>query len=826
MKPYNPNAIEEKWLKHWQSKKLFQGTAATKPQDKYYALWAFAYPSGSGLHVGHVESLAALDILVRYLRMTGKDVFFPVGWDAFGLPAENYAIKTGIPPEKTTRDAITNFEGQVKRIGISMDWESELATCDSEYYKWTQWIFVKLFEAGLAYRDKSSVNWCPQDKTVLANEQVINGACDRCGSSVIQKDLEQWKFKITKYQDELIKGLEKVDWPQSTRDQQINWIGKSEGTSVKFNLGEDKILECFSTRLDTVFGVTFLVIAPEKFKEFGLEALVEEKRKSSVASYLDAASHKTEEQRRVGEKDKTGVDTGLFVAHPITGAQIPVWIADYVLAGYGTGVVMGVPAHDPRDHAFAMQHGLEIKPVIESENGEESQGLFSDYGKLINSGKYSDLSSKEAITKLIADYPQAFAKKTTYKLRDWLISRQRYWGAPIPMVFCESCAQEGKGANKQMLGWYAVAEAQLPVKLPQVPDFRPTDDGKSPIEKASESWKFTKCPGCGGQAKREVDTMDTFVDSSWYFLRYVDAHNDREFASKEKLKQWLPVDNYLIGAEHSVLHLLYSRFFVKFLHEQGYLSFDEPFLKMRHQGMILGPDNRKMSKSKGNVINPDDVIEKFGADTLRVYEMFMGPLDADKAWDTSAVNGVYRFMNRIYTLVQRNLELSKSGEIKTNEALRRQLHKTIVKVGKDISTYHFNTAVAALMEFSNSWSEAINKSEGLSQADLVSFTKIIAPLAPFLAEELFELVSQNKKSVHQHAWPEADSSLLVEAEVEIVVQVNAKVRTRFSIPSHESQDKEALKRLATAALKQAGIEITTGTQMIVVPGKLVNAVLK
>lgn len=815
MKPYDPKQIEEKWMKHWREAGLFQGTAKKnkgKRVDKFYDLYAFAYPSAAGLHVGHAEPLTAVDILARYHRMDGREVFFPVGWDAFGLPAENYAIKTGVHPQKTTKDAIHAFEKQVERLGISFDWETEIATSDPTYYKWTQWIFIQLFKAGLAYRDKGYVNWCPQDKTVLANEQVVSGCCERCGSKVIQKELEQWKFRITQYQDELIEGLSQVDWPKSTREQQINWIGKSEGAEVKFQLSAtDLPISCFTTRLDTIYGVTFLVVSPEKFKALNLLDIVSTDRKNSVASYLDSAFHKTEEERRVGEKDKSGVDTGLLVLHPLTGAEIPVWVADYVLAGYGTGSVMGVPGHDARDRGFAEKFGLPIKEVVK------------ETGTLFSSGEYSGLSSSQAVQKLLKDNPEKFQKKTSYKLRDWLISRQRYWGAPIPMVYCEACAQEGKGQRGEMLGWYTVPESDLPVKLPELLDFRPTDDGRSPIEKANDSWKFIQCPGCQGKAKREVDTMDTFVDSSWYFLRYTDPRNPSQFASKPELKQWLPVDFYLIGAEHTVLHLLYSRFFVKFLRDLGYLSFDEPFLKMRHQGMILGPDGKKMSKSKGNVINPDDIIEKFGADTLRVYEMFMGPLDADKAWDTFAVAGVYRFLTRVHKLVSENPRSLTISDAK----LERKLHKTIKKVGTDIANYHFNTAIAALMEFCNAWAESLSRAEGLSSEDLANFVKIIAPLAPFLAEELYHEIKGTQKalSVHTEAWPIFNPNLAQDEEIEIVVQVNAKVRGRFMVSTSNSQDKEALKRTALLLLKELGFETEAAKHVVVVPGKLVNVVI-
>ncbi len=783
MTQYDPKTSEEKWLNSWETQRLFQDTAksfSSSDKEKFYALFAFAYPSGSGLHVGHVESKTALDILVRHLRMTGKNVFFPVGWDAFGLPAENYAIKTGIHPSVTTKNAIDTFRRQIKRLGISYDWSAELATCHPAYYKWTQWIFIQLFRAGLAYRDRGWVNWCPQDKTVLANEQVVNGECERCGAKVVQKELEQWKFRISAYQDELLSGLDQVDWPKATKEQQMNWIGKSEGAVVKFKVQNSTFkseLECFTTRLDTIDGVTFVVMAPEKFKEYALIDQVEEKYRDEVLHYLDESFHKTEEQRRVGEKNKTGVDTHIKLLHPITNEEVPLWIADYVLAGYGTGVVMGVPSLDDRDGSFAKKFNLPIREI--------------------------KLRSAEETLQLLQDHSSAFAKKTSYKLRDWLISRQRYWGAPIPMTWCNTC------------GWQPVPEDQLPVHLPELSDFTPTDDGHSPLEKADTDWLYTTCAQCGGKAKREVDTMDTFVDSSWYFLRYASRNVTEAIFDKQLTNSLLPVDLYLIGPEHIVLHLLYARFFTKFLRDQGYLSFDEPFAKMRHQGMILGPDGKKMSKSKGNVINPDEIIEKFGADTLRIYEMFMGPLDADKAWDTNSLVGIYRFLHRVHMLFQRNLEkLSESG-VAEHSKLSRKLHWSIDKVTRDIPELKFNTAIAALMELANVWSASIESHELMTQEELQSVAQVLAPFAPFLAEELWSLISQTG-SVHLSIWPKVDLSLLREDDVEIVVQVNGKVRSRFTISKDHTREQ----------LQERALQLVTEVpkKVIVVPGKLVNIV--
>ncbi len=799
---YNHQEIETKWQEIWENDNLFQDSAKINPANKLYLLFAFAYPSGSGLHVGHVESKTALDILARYHRMNGKDVFFPVGWDAFGLPAENYAIKTGTPPEVTTKNAISTFERQLKRIGISYDWDNEIATCDPTYYKWTQWIFLELFSKGLAYQATGKVNWCPSCQTVLANEQVVNGHCERCDTEVIQKDMKQWFFKITDYKDELIEGLQDVDWPNPTKQQQINWIGKSEGVEVDFALKNSdasseasQSLKVFTTRVDTIAGVTFMVVSPEKFVELGLDGVQPEANKEACAEYLKASSKKTEEERKIGEKNKTGVDTGLFVVNPVTGNDVPVWIADYVLAGYGTGVVMGVPAHDSRDKAFAKKFGLEIIPVIESEDEMA-------YGKLINSGKYTGLSSKEAMEKIPADFAGIMKVTQNYRLRDWLISRQRYWGAPIPIVY----DPEGQP--------HPVKQEHLPWLLPTDVDFKPT--GESPLRSSVEfKSRVEKLYGEGWTP--EYDTMDTFVDSSWYFLRYVDSKNELQFASPEQLKNWLPVDFYMIGPEHIVLHLLYSRFFTKFLRDQGYLNFSEPFLKMRHQGMILGPDGRKMSKSKGNVINPDDVVEKFGADTLRVYEMFMGPIEADKPWDDRSVVGIHRFLRRVYDLV-----MSDQNEKEISQVVSK-LQKTIVKVTSDTPELKFNTAIASMMEMVNVWEE---NNGGLSRSQKEQFVKLLAPYAPFIAEEMWYKVNNN--TIHKSEWPKADENLIQQEEVVLPIQINGKLRGELKISPADLSNltKEQIQAMAEALPAiQKRLEGQTVKKFIYVPRKIANLVI-
>lgn len=793
---YNHQEIEQKWQEVWEEDNLFQDSAKGDVSNKLYLLFAFAYPSGSGLHVGHVESKTALDILARFNRMKGKDVFFPVGWDAFGLPAENYAIKTGTPPEETTKKAMATFGRQLRRIGISYDWENEIATCQPSYYKWTQWIFLQLFNKDLAYQATGKVNWCPGCQTVLANEQVIDGHCERCDQSVVQKDMKQWYFGITKYQDELIDGLKDVDWPEPTKQQQIHWIGRSEGVEIDFSLKSiDQTITCFTTRVDTIGGVSFMVLSPEKFSEMNLVEEQNDEFKGATGEYVTAALKRTEEERKIGEKHKTGVDTGLKAVNPVNGEEISIWVADYVLAGYGTGAVMGVPAHDKRDRAFAQKFGLEIVQVIDSE--EETA-----YGKLINSGDYNGLTSQEAMKKIPSDFSGEMKVTKNYRLRDWLISRQRYWGAPIPIVY----DPEGKP--------HPVQEEHLPWKLPTDVDFKPT--GESPL-RSSVEFKQRVEDLYGKGWTPEYDTMDTFVDSSWYFLRYTDTKNEQIFASKEQLSKWMPVDFYMIGPEHIVLHLLYSRFFTKFLRDEGYLDFDEPFKKMRHQGMILGPDGKKMSKSKGNVINPDDVVDKFGADTLRVYEMFMGPIYADKPWDDRSVVGIHRFLRRVYDLVMRD------DNEKVNEKTVFKLHKTIKKVSEDISELKFNTAISSMMEMINLWE---SNGGGLRKEDKMKFVQILTPFAPFITEEMWHKV--NNKSVHLSNWPKFDENLIKEDEVRLPIQVNGKLRGELVISRQELESMSKEDILSKAKSSKKVIKWLQGKEIIkeiYVSGKIINLVV-
>ena len=825
---YNPNRDEIKWQNFWEEQQLFQNTPqkSNSQKEKLYLLFAFAYPSGSGLHVGHVESKTALDILARYYRMKGKEVFFPVGWDAFGLPAENYAIKTGVHPVQTTKDAINTFRRQIKRLGISYDWANELATSHPGYYQWTQWLFLELFKKGLAYQGEGMVNWCPSCQTVLANEQVVNGLCERCGALVEQKKLKQWYFKITDYKDELISGLNQVDWPAATKQQQLNWIGKKEGINITYQVKDQKgqqigAVTCFTTRPDTNFGATFVVLAPEH--ELAQRVA---KNNREAASYIEAANHKTELERQQEGRRKTGVFTGFYAINPLTQRQMPIWISDFVLAGFGTGAVVGVPGHDRRDFEFSQAFGLEVIRVVAKGNDTSSinqlQQVYEDDGVAINSDFLDGLATQPAKEKIM-DYLESKGwgeRVTTYKLRDWLISRQRYWGAPIPIVY----DPEGKA--------HPVKREHLPWLLPTDVDFNPK--GESPLKSSKEFIQRTeKLYGQGWRP--EFDTMDTFVCSSWYYLRFVDARNPKDFATRASLDKWLPVDFYMIGPEHIVLHLLYSRFFTKFLRDQGYLAFDEPFLKMRHQGMILGPDGKKMSKSKGNVINPDEIIEKFGADTLRVYEMFMGPIEADKPWDIRAVAGVYRFLGRVYQLALQSMVDSHSAIDKKPQAkdLSRKLQQTIVKVDKDLKNLKFNTAIAALMELTNLWEK--NEQNRLSEEELFEFIRLIAPIAPFLAEELFmrlkeaELTKSQALSIHLETWPQADEALAQEETIIIPVQINGKVRDELVIDSNQAgkeHQNEILAQAQASTKVKRWLADKAVTKAIYVPGKIVSLVSK
>lgn len=808
---YNHKEIEPKWKKSWEDQALFQKTYVDRNSErkKNYLLFAFAYPSGEGLHVGHVESKTALDIIARYKRMNGEDVFFPVGWDAFGLPAENYAIKTGVPPAETTKKAIKVFSRQIKDLAISYDWETEIATCHPEYYRWTQWIFIQMLKKGLAYKRKAPVNWCPSCKTVLANEQVVDGGCERCGTQVLQKELEQWFCGITKYKDELISGLDQVDWPVYTKNKQLQWIGRSEGAQINFKIdGTEDVLSVFTTAHDTIYGATFMVLAPEhKLIAKYLESKPAGFIYDEVNAYVEKTKTKMEEERVIN-KEKSGVFTGMYVVNPANGKKIPVWIADYVLSGYGTGAIMAVPGHDDRDFDFAEKHGLNIDYVVDGHDflsylGEVKNNKASYILK--NSEEFNGMNFEEGRAAMLAKFEkEGFGEaKVEYRLRDWLVGRQRYWGAPLPVVY------DPQGNP------HPVKEEHLPWILPTDVDFKPT--GESPLADSKEfKERVERLYGKGWTP--EYDTLDTFVDSSWYFLRFTDPRNTECFADKEQMKKWLPVDFYMIGPEHTVLHLLYSRFFTKFLRDEGYLTFDEPFLKMRHQGMILGPDNKKMSKSKGNVINPDSVIEAYGADTLRVYEMFMGPIDADKPWSETGVKGIRRFLDRIWRMVEMDKRPADSSE-----ELKREIHKLIKKVGSDIESLKYNTAISALMEFLNKWER---DSDSLSNQDVKVFVKLLAPFAPFIAEEMWALIGASKvESVHKQSWPLFDEELAKDSQIKVIVQVNGKLRGDFIVDASEVSNEDSMKALAKEKVKSylGGKEIL---KEIYVSGKLVNFVVK
>ena len=820
-----PAEFEARWVKQWSDEGLFQKTYEQKgvtDENKMYLLYAFAYPSGSGLHVGHVEPVTALDILARYYRSIGKKVFFPVGWDAFGLPAENYAVKTGVHPAKTTAQAIENFSRQIKQIGVSYDWATEVATCHPGYYKWTQWLFLQMYKKGLAYKKKAPVNWCPSCQTVLANEQVVEGACERCGHDVIQKEMEQWFFKITEYKDELISGLDKVDWPKATKQQQLNWIGRKNGINITYDIENiHDTITCFTTRPDTNFGATFIVLAPEHLIVQNLIAgkyanIVSELQKKEVAKYFQQALKKTEEERKSEGKKKTGVFTGLYAMNNLNGKEMPVWVSDFVLAGFGTGAVVGVPGHDKRDFQFAATFGLPVVRVV-SEQGNigpisSEEQVQEDEGIMVNSDFLNTLDVHTAKEKIM-DYleEKGWGKRvTTYNLRDWLISRQRYWGAPIPIVY----DPEEKP--------HPVKIEHLPWMLPTDVDFKPT--GESPLRLSKEfKDRVEKLYGKGWRP--EYDTMDTFVDSSWYYLRYCDPRNEKEFSQKDHLKRWMPVDFYMIGPEHIVLHLLYSRFFTKFLRDEGYFETDEPFSMMRHQGMILGSNNRKMSKSKGNVINPDDIIEEYGADTLRMYEMFMGPIDADKPWSPKSVQGPYRFLKRVWKLYQEVRVTSDKLQGEGNEELVTKLNKTIQKVGDDIKELKFNTAIAAMMEFLNEWEKARNvNSVTCSVEDAKKFLKILSPFAPFMTEELWRNVLEEQQSIHLAVWPKADTSLLKTVTVTIPVQINGRLRDTITI-SVDAPEEQVIQKAQESEKIKKYIGGGKYKKTIYVPGKILNIII-
>ncbi|MEJ8751018.1 leucine--tRNA ligase [Lagierella sp. ICN-221743] len=800
---YNPNAIEKKWQKYWEENKTFK-TEIDENKEKFYALIEFPYPSGQGLHVGHPRPYTAMDIVSRKRRLQGYNVLYPMGWDAFGLPAENYAIKNKVHPAVITRTNIDRFRNQMKSIGLSFDWDREIDTTDPEYYKWTQWIFLKLFEKGLAYKKEMPINWCPSCKTGLANEEVIGGNCERCGSEVEHKIKSQWMLKITEYADRLIDDLAEVNYPERVKMQQINWIGRTHGCELDFKVSNlDDFIKVYTTRPDTIFGVTYMVIAVdhpllEKHKNII-------KNMDEIAAYRQEAEKKSEFERTQLVKDKTGVlIDGITAVHPFTGKEIPVYVSDYVLTTYGTGAIMAVPAHDQRDYDFAKKFGLEIIQVIS--RGENDKLPLTEIvnGKLINSDFINGLDVKEASEKIIskAEELKIGNRKTNYKLRDWVFSRQRYWGEPIPLVHCEKC------------GWVAVPEEELPVKLPEVDNYEPTGDGESPLANI-ESFVNTKCPCCGGAARRETDTMPQWAGSSWYYIRYVDPKNNNGIASKDAINYYLPVDWYNGGMEHTTLHLLYSRFWHKFLYDIGVVNTKEPYKKRTSHGMILGDNGEKMSKSRGNVVNPDDIIRDYGADTLRTYEMFIGDFEKSAPWSENGVKGCRKFLERVWKL-QDMLEESEEY----SENLEGEIHRTIKKVTEDYENLKFNTAIAQLMTLIN---EFYSNSK-LTLKDFETFLILLNPVAPHITEELWELKMKNG-NVHEQNWPEYDESKLVESVYEIPVQLNGKVKGTIKINIDEEKEAIFDKVISSDEFKDA-LEGKNIIKKIYVPGKIINLVIK
>ena len=807
---YNHRVIEKKWQKYWEENKTFK-TLDDHTKEKFYALDMFPYPSGAGLHVGHPEGYTATDILSRYKRANGYNVLHPMGWDAFGLPAEQYALDTGNDPREFTKQNIDTFRRQIKELGFSYDWDREVNTTDPNYYKWTQWIFKKLYEKGLAYVDEVPVNWCPALGTVLSNEEVIDGKSERGGHPVERRPMRQWVLKITDYAEKLLADLDILDWPESLKAMQRNWIGKSVGAEIDFKIeGTDKAFTVFTTRADTVFGVSYCVLAPEHKL---VEEIVTEGQRAAVEEYLDIVKRKSDLERTDLNKDKTGVFTGAYAINPVNGEKVELWIADYVLASYGTGAVMAVPAHDERDYEFATKFNLPIKAVIE-DNGEVVVPFYGD-GKHINSDFINGLNNEEAIAKVIEflEENKVGRSKVTYKLRDWLFSRQRYWGEPIPIIHWEDGTMT------------TVPDSELPLLLPETDNIKPSGTGESPLANIEE-WLNVVDPETGKKGKRETNTMPQWAGSCWYYLRYIDPHNDEMFADPEKLKYWLPVDVYIGGAEHAVLHLLYARFWHKVLYDLGLVPSREPFQKLFNQGMILaeGKDGRpeKMSKSKGNVVNPDDIIVSHGADTLRVYEMFMGPLDASIAWSENGLDGSRRFLDRVYRLFvdEETGKVNDKVQDKENPELEVSYNYTVKKVSEDIEILGFNTAISQLMVFVND----CYKAEFIPRKYVLGFIQLLAPFAPHLAEEMWEIYG-NTESISYAPWPTFDESKLISDTVEIVVQLMGKVKAKLDVKKDLTPAELEEIVLANDEVK----ELIAGKQVmkvIVVPGRLVNIVAK
>lgn len=799
---YNHHEVEPKWQKIWDDEKAFAtGEDFSKP--KFYALVEFPYPSGQGLHVGHPRPYTALDIVARKRRMQGYNVLYPMGWDAFGLPTENFAIKNHIHPKIVTKNNVERFKKQLHSLGYSFDWDREINTTDPGYYHWTQWIFLKLFNAGLAYKTEMPINWCTSCKVGLANEEVVNGVCERCGSEVVRKVKSQWMLKITEYAEKLIEGLDGVDYVERIATQQKNWIGKSTGAEVNFAItGKEDKITVYTTRCDTLFGATYMVMSPEhpyidKYKD-------SIKNWDAVVAYREEASKKSDFERAELAKDKTGVCLdGLTATNPVTGKEIPIWISDYVLMSYGTGAIMAVPAHDERDWDFAKKFDLPIIEVVAGSDVPVTEKVYTDVatGTLVNSGFLNGLSVADAKKKMIEylEENKIGQAKTNYKLRDWVFSRQRYWGEPIPIIHCDKC------------GYVPLKEEDLPLMLPEVESYMPTDNGESPLA-AMTDWVNVKCPCCGGPAKRETDTMPQWAGSSWYFLRYIDPKNDKELASMDKLKYWLPVDWYNGGMEHTTLHLLYSRFWHRFLYDQGVVPTKEPYAKRTSHGMILGENGEKMSKSRGNVINPDDIVNDYGADTLRTYEMFIGAFDQAASWSEDGVKGCRRFLERVWKLQ----EILVDGDEYSSE-LEAKMHQTIKKVSNDFETLKYNTGIAAMMALINEF----YKKGSVNRAEFSAFLRLLAPVAPHITEELWQANGYEGR-LYNATWPEYSDEKCVESTVTIAVQVNGKLRATIQAP--KDGDKDAI----IAQAKEAAAEKITGNiiKEIYVPGKIVNIVCK
>ena len=801
--PYNHKEIEKKWRHNWDVTPINKDT--TKP--KYYCLDMFPYPSGSGLHVGHWRGYVISDVWSRYKMLHGYHIIHPMGWDAFGLPAENYAIKMKTHPAISTAANIANIKRQINEIASLYDWDMEVNTTDPKFYKWTQWIFVQMFKKGLAYEKEMPINWCPSCKTGLANEEVVNGCCERCGAEVTKKNLKQWMLKITAYADRLLADLDKLDWPEKVKKMQADWIGKSYGAEVDFKLenSEEKIT-VYTTRPDTLYGATFMVLAPEHAMA---KSLATDETRADVEAYIQMAANKSSVDRLQG-KEKTGVFTGSYAINPLNGAKVPIWLSDYVLADYGTGAIMCVPAHDDRDFAFATKFNIPIIQVI-AKDGKEIENMTEAYteavGTMINSGEWNGMESsvlKKEAPHIIEE--KGFGRATVnYKLRDWVFSRQRYWGEPIPIVHCPDC------------GAVPVPEDQLPLLLPDVESYEPTGTGESPLA-AIDEWVNTTCPCCGKPAKRETNTMPQWAGSSWYFLRYIDNKNDKELVSREKADKYLPVDMYIGGVEHAVLHLLYSRFYTKFLHDIGVVDFDEPFKKLFNQGMITGKNGIKMSKSKGNVVSPDDLVRDYGCDSLRLYEMFVGPPELDSEWDERGIDGVYRFITRFWKLAVDSIE----ANVEPTKEMIKLRHQMVHTITRRLEDFSLNTVVSGFMEFNNKFIELSKKEGGIDKETIQTFVTLLAPFAPHIGEELWERLGNTGSVFENNKWPEADEELMKDDEIQVPVQINGKTKVVISVPADISKDD------AIAQGKEALGDKLTGNivKEIYVPGRIINIVMK